>query len=102
MQTVREFVEADRDKSANVQKTQQVSFDAIAKDRYEAVKRQNAAFELTGDEKTVFNAMKNAFESIDEISDNCKLESKKVLVALTMLEMKGLVVGATGKRYKQK
>lgn len=102
MKTVRDYLDETTDKSANAKEAEQVTFDNIARDRYEAVKRQNKALELSGDEKAVFDAMKTCFESIDIISGSSGLESKRVLVALTKLEMKKLVEVASGKRYRRK
>lgn len=102
IKSIRELSEESADKSANAKPELQVTFDKIAKDRFEAVKRQDKVLELNGDEKAVYIAMKSSFESVDVISDNCALEAKRVLVALTMLEMKGIVECTSGKRYRLK
>lgn len=102
LKTVRELYEETVDKSANVKKEKQVHFDDIAKDRAQAVKRQNTALELVGDEKIVFSSLGESFEVIDIITQKAGIEIRRVLVALTMLEMKGLAVSTSGKRYKLK
>lgn len=102
MKTVRELLEDVSDKSANAPKKEQVTFDAIAEDRRQQVKKQSTALELKGDEEKVFSALTESFEVIDVIVQKSKIETKNALVALTMLEMKGLVESTSGKRYKLK
>lgn len=102
MKTVRELSEEFSDKSANAPEEKQVTFDNIVKDRAETVERMNNAFELKGDERAVYDTLSEAYTGIDAIIDKSALESRKVLAALTMLEMKGLVQSASGKRYKLK
>lgn len=102
IQTVRELTEKNYGKFANVPKESQLKFEEIAKDRAINVKKQNTITELHGDEKIVYNALKDDFYGIDEIIKCCDISSDRVLVSLTMLEMKGLVSTASGKRYKLK
>ncbi|MGN0523496.1 MAG: DNA-processing protein DprA [Eubacterium sp.] len=102
LKTARELFDEGVDKSANSPKTQQLEFESIAKDRAMAVKRQELAMELKGDEQLVYNALNQSFTGIDDVINKSSLNSNQVLVALTMLEMKGLVVSTSGKRYKLK
>ena len=102
LKTVRELLEDGIDKSANVAKAPQLKFEDIAKDRAAAVKRQSAAMELKGDELAVYNSLDQCLKGIDDIIGASALNSGKVLSALTMLEMRGLVESASGKRYKLK
>ncbi|MFR5876391.1 MAG: DNA-processing protein DprA [Eubacterium sp.] len=102
MKTVRELLEEISDKSANIKKEKQITFDNIIKDREKTAERQSAALELKDDEKAVYDTLGEAFIGIDLIIDKSSLESKKVLAALTMLEIKGLVQSTSGKRYKLK
>lgn len=102
LKTVRELFEETCDKSANIKKEKQVNFEDIAQDRAQAVKKQNTALELKGDEKIVYDVLGESFEVIDMITQKSGIETKRVLVALTILEMKGLAVSALGKRYKLK
>lgn len=102
IKTVRELLELNEDKSANVQPVPQVSFDHIVKDRAAEVAKDRKILELNGDEKMIYNALTDKFETIDNIIDKSGMESKRVLVALTMLEMKGIIETASGKRYRLK
>lgn len=102
LKTVRELLEDGIDKSANVAKAPQLKFEDIAKDRAAAVKRQSAAMELKGDELVVYNSLDQCLKGIDDIISASALNSGRVLSALTMLEMRGLVESASGKRYKLK
>lgn len=102
LKTARELFDEGVDKSANSPKTPQIEFESIAKDRAMAVKRQDLAMELKGDEQLVYNALNQSFTGIDDVINKSALNSNQVLVALTMLEMKGLVESASGKRYKLK
>lgn len=100
MKTARELAEEISDKSANAPHKKQITFDNIVKDRAKTVERQSRAAELKDEERTVYNALSESFIGIDAIIDKSALESSKVLAALTMLEMKGLVQSTSGKRYK--
>lgn len=102
LKTARELFDEGVDKSANSPKTPQLEFESIAKDRSMAVKRQELAMELKGDEQLVYNVLNQSFMGIDDVINKSSLSSNQVLVALTMLEMKGLVESASGKRYKLK
>lgn len=102
LKTARELFDEGVDKSANSPKTPQLEFESIAKDRAMAVKRQELAMELKGDEQLVYNVLNQSFTGIDDVINKSSLSSNQVLVALTMLEMKGLVESASGKRYKLK
>ena len=102
LKTVRELVTDMTDKSANAEQSPQIEFDKIARDRAENVSRQNKALQLSGDEKSVYSSLSENLENIDTIIEKSGIDSQKVLVALTMLEMKGLIESASGKRYKLK
>ncbi len=75
---------------ANAEEKPQVSFDAIMQDRKERVRIQNETLSLDGEEKTVFDTLGESFTGIDDI------------IRETMLEMKGLIETASGKRYRKK
>lgn len=102
MKTVRELTEELSDKSANAPAEKQVTFDNIVSDRVQTAARQNRALELKADERAVYDTLGETFIGIDVIIDKSSLESGKVLAALTMLEMKGLIQSTSGKRYKIK
>lgn len=102
IKTVRELLEAQEDKSANAQPAAQYTFDNIAKDRAAEVAKDRKILELAGDEKTLYNVLSDKFDTIDAVIEKSGMESKRVLVALTMLEMKGIIETASGKRYRLK
>lgn len=102
IKTARELEEELIPKDANAPELPQITFDNIKKDRAEAVKRQDTALELKGNEKLVYGTLSQAFISIDEIADKAQLNTKQVLIALTSLEMKKLIESASGKRYRLK
>lgn len=56
---------------------------------------------LSGDLKDVYFNLTENYEYIDIISDRCAMLSNKVLSALSILEIQGLVSSASGKRYKK-
>lgn len=100
--TVRELVDEITPRDANAPESPQVTFEKITKDRAEAVKRQDTALELKDNERLIYGVMSQGLMSIDEIADKANVDTKKVLIALTSLEMKKLVESASGKRYKLK
>lgn len=101
-QTVRELVEDNTPADANAPKRQQIEFDNLQQDRAENLKKQNKSMELVGDEKIVYLSLSASFEGIDVIAEKANIDTKRILVALTMLEMKGLAESASGKRYRLK
>ncbi len=88
--------------NANAEEKPQVTFDKIAQDRKERVRIQSEALSLSGDEKKVFDTLGESYTGIDDIIRNCGVPANRVLVALTMLEMKGVIESASGKRYRKK
>ncbi|MBQ7957495.1 MAG: DNA-processing protein DprA [Clostridia bacterium] len=58
---------------------------------------------LTGNAKTVYDVLKDEPMHIDDITRNVpSLNVGKIMVSLTQLEMKGLVVSDSGKKYRRK
>lgn len=102
IKTTRELVEDITPHEANAPQKPQLEFDKLPLDRAETLKKQNTSLELKGDEKIVFSVLSTSFDVIDAIVEKSGIDTKRVLVALTMLEMKGLVEGASGKRYRLK
>lgn len=87
---------------ANAPEKQQVDFQSIMEDRAIRVEMTRTAIALGGDEKAVYNALSEDFQSIEDIIQKSGVPARNVLVALTMLEMKGLVESTSGKRYRLK
>ena len=101
LKSIQEILDYTSDKSANAPKyTQELTFDNLVVGRKDRLKKEEQSMSLIGDEKTVFNILDNKFVHIDYIVENSGLTSNKVLAALTMLEMKGIVQSTSGKRYK--
>lgn len=88
--------------SANAKKEEQVTFDKIMEDRAQRVRIQNEILKLTDEEQAVFSLLTEDYQVIDDIVHNSNIPVQKALVAMTMLEMKGLVDSASGKRYRLK
>lgn len=102
MKTVRELTELRERNHANSAPKEQVTFDKIVDDRRENVQRQRQILSLEGDERLVCHALGDVFEHIDELIQKTALPSSRVTSALTMLEIKGVVESASGKRYRLK
>ena len=88
---------------ANAEEKKQISFDSVMKDRAERVRIQSEAVKLDGEEKTVYELLDSeSFIGIEDIIKGSNIAPQKVLAALTMLEMKGVIESASGKRYRIK
>ena len=55
--------------------------------------------DIEGGELAVYNTLKNGEKYVDEIINECGLEAKEVLSALTMLEIKGHIKRLAGKSF---
>ena len=101
VRSIDELMNENYDKSANVAKDDdKASFDNLEQGRRERLEKESKAMALKGDAKTVYNALKDNFVHLDEIIELTGLNGAKVLSALTVLEVKGLAVSASGRRYK--
>ena len=87
---------------ADVSNKEQMSFENIEKDRAERVRIQQESLNLSGDELEVYNLLSSEFTALDDIIQNESITVSKALSALTMLEIKGVVESAAGKRYRLK
>ena len=99
IKTLRELAE-DSVKPGNSET--QYSFDNIRRDRAERLQREDSAIQLEGDEASVYKALEENLITIDEVLEKTGLGAPKALATLTVLEMKGLIESASGKRYKLK
>lgn len=101
VRSIEELMYDESDKSANVSNTDdKLSFDKLEDGRRKLEQRQEAAAKLRGAAKTVFDCLDESYMHIDMIIDNSGLTSSKVMIALTELELSGLVESASGKRYR--
>lgn len=87
--------------SANAQKYTVPDFNASMYERETMSEREIAAGNLEGDLMTVYACLTHSFENLNLIIDKTQLQNSRVLSALTQLELKGLVVSASGRRYKK-
>ncbi|MCM1284638.1 MAG: DNA-processing protein DprA [Acetobacter sp.] len=101
VRSVNELMYEQSDKSANISKNKNTfSFDNLDKGREKRLKNEENARALKGDTRLVYEALDDSFIHIDEIINKTELTSSKVLAALTQLEIRGLAVSASGRRYK--
>lgn len=101
VRSIEELMYDESDKSANVGTTDdRLSFDNLENGRRKVEQRQEAAAKLRGEAKMVFDCLDESYMHIDMIIDNTGLTSSKVMIALTELEISGLVESASGKRYR--
>ena len=98
--SVKELAELGKKQKASTPKKDQISFDTMPQDRVKRVDLTNKALDLTGNEKAVFAALSEEFETIEIISEKANMNINEVLSSLTLLEMKGLISSASGRRYK--
>ncbi|MBQ9530568.1 MAG: DNA-processing protein DprA [Eubacterium sp.] len=99
-QSVKELAQIGSKLKENTPKKEQISFDNMPQDRAKRVSLSNKVYDLPEKEKTVFNALSDELESVEIIAEKAKMNFGEVLSSLTLLEMKGLVISASGKRYK--
>lgn len=103
VRSVSELMYEQSDKSANVGKSRnadKLSFDKLEEGRKKRLKNEETARTLQGDVRLVYEALEDSLIHLDEIINRTKLTSAKVLSALTQLEVRGLAVSASGRRYK--
>lgn len=81
---------------------EQITFERLDEHRKNKGELNEKADNLSGNQKLVFDVLKDDFLEIDIIAKNCTLDIKDVLTSLTMLELDGLVEAGVGKRYKIK
>lgn len=102
VRSVDELMNEDYDKGANINKEDdKASFDNIEQGRTARLERESKALALKGDAKLVYDALGSSFAHLDEIIELTGLNGARVLSALTVLEVKGLAVSTSGRRYKQ-
>lgn len=102
LKTPYELLSESRGEAANASTPKQVDFDAVMQDRAERIQMTRQTLSLGGDEKTVYHALNEELQGIEDIIQKSGIPARNVLVALTMLEMKGLIQSASGKRYRLK
>ena len=98
--SVKELAKLGDKSKKNTPKADQIAFDNMPQDRVKRVDLSNKALDLKGAEKAVFEVLEEELLTVEEIADKAKLNLNEVLSSLTMLEMKGLIISASGRRYK--
>ena len=98
--SVRELAKLGDKMKKNTPKSEQIAFDNMPQDRVKRIDLSNKALDLKGAEKAVFEALEEELLTVEEITSRAKLNLNEVLSSLTMLEMKGLIISASGRRYK--
>ena len=56
---------------------------------------------LEGNNKIVYDCIGEEFTQVDDIIEKSGLTASQVLVALTFLELKKVIISASGKRFKK-
>ena len=85
-----------------IPREKQPTFDNVPAARAARLQTEEKILALDGNEKIVCRVLTEDYQTIEEIIAKSEKTSNEVLAALTLLEMKGLVQSATGKRYRLK
>jgi len=81
-------------------KKDQIDFNSMPRDRVIRNDLSNKALDLPPNEKAVYNALSDDFSGVEEIAQRTEMDLNEVLSSLTLLEMKKLIISASGRRYK--
>ena len=100
--SVKELAKIGDDYKENTPKSDQIAFDNMPQDRAKRVQLSGRALDLPPNEKAVYSVLGEELIGIEEIIEKSNLKLNEVLSSLTLLEMKGLIMSASGKRYKIK
>lgn len=76
------------------------SFKNVEKSREHRAKVAQKAIELQGNAKIVYDCLDDEYNFIDDVIAKSNLPASSVLAALTVLEIKKLIISASGKRFK--
>jgi DNA processing protein len=100
--TVKELAEIGDKYKKNTPKSDQIAFDNMPNDRAKRVQITGRVLDLPPNEKAVYEVLEEELLGIETIAERTKMNLNEVLSSLTLLEMKGLILSASGKRYKLK
>lgn len=99
---IQQLLSEEEDRSANVQISEdKLSFDKMEQNREKRLNNEKNAFKLDGDIKKVYQCLNDCFLHIDTIIEQTGLTGPSVMASVTQLEIMGLAVSASGKRYKR-
>ena len=77
------------------------SFENLEKGRENRRKIDENVWSLEGNNKIVYDCIGEEFTQVDDIIEKSGLTASQVLVALTFLELKKVIISASGKRFKK-
>lgn len=102
---IQQLLKNEKKKNANssfdVNLKNEMSFENSDNEIEKGDERMKKISSLSKDLKDVYFNLTENYEYIDIISERCATPSNKVLSALSILEIQGLVSSASGKRYKK-
>lgn len=105
VKSIDEYIDLFSDKSANTdaaaENEPEEDFNCPASQRDNRLKKEKQSLDLDGDLRIVYDSLTDSFLQLDFIAENTGLSVSKVNTALTRLEIMGLTVSASGKRYKK-
>lgn len=77
------------------------SFENLEKGRENRRKIDENVWSLEGNNKIVYDCIGEEFTQVDDIIEKSGLTASQVLVSLTFLELKKVIISASGKRFKK-
>ena len=98
--TVKELAKIGDSHKKNTPKSDQIAFDNMPNDRAKRVQITGRVLDLPPKEKAVYDVLGDELLGIEAVAEKAKMNLNEVLSSLTLLEMKGLILSASGKRYK--
>ena len=98
--SVEELAKLGDKSKKNTPKAEQFAFDNMPQDRVKRIDLSNKALDLRGAEKAVFDVLSDELLTVEEIAEKANMDSNEALSSLTMLEMKGLIISTSGRKYK--
>ncbi|MCM1114580.1 MAG: DNA-processing protein DprA [Clostridium sp.] len=101
VKSIEDYMNDTMDKSANIPKEAAPSFETVNEDRVKRLEQERTAASLNGNQSTVYHCLNDSFCHIDLIIEKSGLPIGSVMASLTQLEIMGLAVSTSGKRYKK-
>ena len=86
---------------ANAPEKKQLTFDTVSENRASDNALNEKAAALIGVNRSVYDALGDGMKTPDEIEEITGVSNRKILTALTVLEVQGLVCKAEGDRYSK-
>ena len=92
---------SDTKLGANAPEKKQLTFDTVSENRTSDNAANEKAAALVGLNRSVYDALGDGLLTPDEIEDLTGIPNIKIITALTVLEVQGLVRKAEGDRYSK-